>query len=596
MSTTIKAKISQLVFFLILMCFNQYALSASATLSLNGVWKFSNQSYVEPSDVLKANYEKWDAISVPGNWDATEKYRDHSGKAYYQKSFVIDKQTANKHWRGKNIQLRFDAVYQTAKVWLNGHYLGQHIGGYTPFEFDIFSLLQLDGINSLVVMADNSYQRGAWWAWGGISRKVSIKAYDESRLLYQHISAEPDFESNIVNFTIKYKLQNHTDKEITVRLNSSITGTANQLKTTIQHARIPKNSSIIHTHKFVEALPKYKLWDTDEAKLYTLETNLLLSNKVIDTQQDQFGIRKFEVRGEQFYLNNQAVRFNGLNRVHDHPDFGNTEPSALVLKDMQDIKSLGATMSRLMHAPSAPNLLDICDQLGYLVIGEIPVWGDDDPQSFPNNPLTKQWLSEMIERDFNHPAIIGWSVGNELRDPKPDWAKKTLTPEQLGYINSMLDHVKTLDPGRLTTYVSLTAFNEPANISNEPYDKVDFISINSYSDPVKLVKATYNTFSGKPIFLSEVGLSQIGAGEDAALDPKLLKSLRELKQLPYVAGFSIWAYNDYRSNYKGTPDSGYREWGVVDAYRNKKPAYFQLKELFQYWSKDPQTEGLINPQ
>ncbi|MDU0356026.1 glycoside hydrolase family 2 TIM barrel-domain containing protein [Paraglaciecola aquimarina] len=164
-----------------------------------------------------------------------------------------------------------------------------------------------------------------------------------------------------------------------------------------------------------------------------------------------------------------------------------------------------------MHAPNSENLLAMCDRLGYLIIGEIPVWGDDDPQAFADNPQTKQWLNEMVERDFNHPSIVGWSVGNELRDPVAEWGSKTLTAEQYAYVNSMLDHLAVIDPTRLKTYVSITAYGSQTNLTNEPFEKLDFMSINSYSNAVKNVEKTHKTFQENQYFYQKWGLSKLVA-------------------------------------------------------------------------------------
>ncbi|AWB65285.1 glycoside hydrolase family 2 [Saccharobesus litoralis] len=548
--------------------------------SLNGDWQFTTEQFASDNSLIQAHYAAWDKMPVPGNWDTTKKYSEYSGKAYYQKSFAVPSS-----WQGKNLRIKFDAVYQTAKVWLNGQYLGKHVGGYTPFEFAITDLVNFNKANSLVVMADNSYQRGAWWAWGGISRDVTLLADNQVRIVHQHISAEPNFATKTIAYSIDYKLQSYSNQAISSNIETIIFDGQKQKKQLNTQVTLAPNQITKTNVKFVEPLENYHLWHINQPYLYTLNSAIRNDNYVYDSQLDNFGVRKFEVRGEQFFFNNEPIRLNGINRVHDHPSYGNTEPDFLVMGDMRDIKALGGHFSRLMHAPLSKNLLEICDRLGYLIIGEIPVWGDDDPQSFPDNPLTKQWLKEMIERDFNHPSIVGWSVGNELRDPVPPWGKKTLTPDQFGYINSMLDYVAELDPTRLKTYVSLTAFSQYANLSNEPFAKLDFISINSYSNAVKKVEATHKNFPGKPIFLSEIGLKQFGGTKDARLQDELVADLRTLKDYPYLMGFSLWAYNDYRSNYKGTPESGFREWGVVDHYRNKKAAYYQLKEVLQYWQE-----------
>ncbi len=546
-------------------------------ISLDGTWQFLASEDVETYEQQKA-IKAWDSITVPGNWDTKEKYSTYSGKAFYRRSFEVPAS-----WSDKHIQIHFGAVYQTAKIWLNGKLLGKHVGGYTPFEFNINQELLPGQPNELVVMADNSYKRGAWWAWGGISRTVSLEAFDKARMKYQHIDATPDFEKGQISFVIKHAIENLSNENNEVKVMSYIDGTL--------LGEVPVTISSLGTIETKMSYPAdlslYKLWDLDHPNLYKLTSKLKVNGKIVHTLTDNFGIRKIEARGEQLFLNNKPLRENGLNRVHDHPKYGNTEPKHIVEADMEDIKALGGRFSRLMHAPLSKTLLDFCDREGYLLIQEIPVWGDDDPQTFKDSPLAKKWMREMIERDFNHPSVIGWSVGNELRDPEGEWADKTLTKDQYEYIDSMLDYVEELDQTRLKTYVSLTAYGDNVNLTNEPFEKLDFICINSYGDAVKAVTKTHKKFPGKPIFMSEIGRSQIGPAPDSEFSEELIADLKKLKEFPYLVGVSLWSYNDYRSNYKGTPKSGFREWGVVSENREKKKAYYQIQEINKNWQLEP---------
>ncbi len=548
--------------------------SQVAEISLNGSWQFLASNDITEEAVLKANFTQWDTLQVPGNWDTRERYSEYVGKGYYQKDVSVPKD-----WNGKQIRLKFDAVYETAKVWLNGELLGKHVGGYTPFEFNITDKVKAGEPNLVVIMADNTYKRGAWWAWGGISRDVSLVVNENVRIVYQHITSVPDFENEKVNFTIKYKIENNGDTSASANLYSEIDG----IHMDSVAIDIEGTSTKLTYIKFEKPLSKVKLWHFDSPNLYELNTSVSINNQIQDLASDNFGIRKFEVKGEQFFLNNKAVRMNGVNRVHDHPAYGNTEPDHQVREDMLDIKyNLGCNFSRLMHAPLPKNLLKLCDSIGFLLVEEIPVWGENDPQSHPNNPVTKQWMTEMVERDYNHPSVVAWSVGNELRTVEPKWGKQHLTQDQYDYVNEMIDYTSTLDKRRLRTYVSNTSY-QGGEIGKEPYEKVDFLCVNSYGNAIKIIERVHERFPDKPIFVSEIGKGQIGPAPAAELDSAFVGWLRELKGYPFVTGISIWSYNDYRSNYKGTPESGFREWGVVSEVREKKKAYYQLKEVFEYW-------------
>jgi hypothetical protein len=149
--------------------------------SLNGPWQFTTDPALVGRD------SGWGPITVPGNWDTLPAYASYSGKGWYRRSFDVPAD-----WKGKQVRLRFEAVNQQADVTLNGQALGSHLGGYTPFEFDVTSLVKYGETNTVTVCADNTHHRGAWWPWGGISRSVELIANNDARIVWQHIRSEPD--------------------------------------------------------------------------------------------------------------------------------------------------------------------------------------------------------------------------------------------------------------------------------------------------------------------------------------------------------------------------------------------------------------------
>lgn len=545
-------------------------------ISLNGTWKFMASNDIDEAKVSGSDFETWDTLEVPGNWDVENKYAHFVGKGFYQREFKIPEA-----WKGKQIRLSFDAVYETSKVWLNGKLLGKHEGGYTPFEFNITGQVNLGQTNSLVVMADNTFKRGAWWAWGGISRDVTLTANSDVRMVWQHITAVPDFKTNKVNFKITYKIENNSDegKSVQIEANLSDSKTGPWRSETFT-AQIPAQDSKETFISFEEDLSAVKLWHFDHPYLYLLDSEMFINNLNVHQLSDKFGIRKMEAVGEELVLNNEPVRLNGFNRVHDHRLHGNTEPYELIANDILDIKSLGGNFSRIMHAPASKKLLQFCDSIGYMIIEEIPVWGRGAPNAVPNNPRTKKWLSEMITRDFNHASVVGWSMGNEIGNSEGSWEDMTMTSEQYKYVNDMLDHVSGLDSTRLKTYVSFTSHLPLAKIGNEPYEKLDLLCMNSYGETYEKVRRAHRKFPGKPIFISEIGDNQIGLGPDSKLTDRLVDELEKIRKLPFVVGSSLWTYNDYRSNYKNTPPSENRAWGVVDVWRNKKKAFTQIQDIY----------------
>lgn len=531
--------------------------------SLNGPWQFTTN----------AEATIWDPIQVPGNWDTLPAYSTYVGKGWYRRDF-----TPPAAWQGKQVRLKFDAVYHDAIVWLNGQELGRHSGGYTPFEFDVTGTIKLGAKNTVTVSADNTYRRGAWWHWGGISRSVTLIANRDARIVWQHIRSEPDLVKGGAAVVVRYKLANAGDQPVTASLAGAIDGAVEPALAT--KVTIPPRTEM--TINLGTTLPasRVRLWHFDHPNLYSLMTQLRIDGQVADSRTDRFGIRKIEVTKDSLLLNGERVRLCGFNRVSDSREFGNTEPDVLVRQDVDLMKRANGNLTRLMHHPQAPNLLDYLDEKGMMIWCEIPVWGEGDPQVKPGNDLTRQWMSEMIERDFNHPCIIGWSVGNELT-------------KHLNYVRDMIEFTRTLDPHRLVTHVSFTGARADYNPANDPISVSPITLINTYSPGAKAGAVVRGKWPDKPIFFSEFGLKQFGAGPDARIDGLEDMFRNATVGNPYVIGVSLWTFNDYRSDYRGTPPSGNREWGIVDVQRRPKAAYQQVRTLFSPVHALAVTDGSI---
>lgn len=541
-------------------------------LSLDGVWRFTTDE-----EVLRKPAAEWDELTVPGNWDAQPAHATHRGPAWHEREFEVppDWPTTSR------IRLCFEAVYHEAEVTLNGRVLGTHVGGYTPFEFDVTGVVDPKGPNVLRVRADNSYRRGAWWPWGGISRSVSLRANEEARMVVQHVRAEPDLAGGAARLWLTWRIENSGEHPLEAALEPVITfagivrepSQAERLVVEVPPVpvSIPARSTKVVSIPVDLAPEQVELWHFDRPNLYVARTALKSDGRLLHARRDRFGIRAVALKADGLYLNGERIRVPGFNRVSDSPRTGNTEPDELVRRDVDMMKEAGAVFSRLMHSPQAPNLLDTMDEKGLMTVAEIPVWGQGDPQVKPDNPLTKQWLAEMISRDYNHPSIIGWSTGNEIVD-------------HFDYVRSMNNYVRSeLDPHRIVTYVSYTAFRGDYHPGNDGVTHSDLAMLNVYAGEPQVfldqIRKVRRDWPDKPVFMSEFGVGQIGVGE-AAVIPRFDEIWAALGKEPWVIGGALWTFNDYRSDYEGTPASGNREWGVVDVERNRKGAYGQVRRAF----------------
>lgn len=557
-----KRKYFYIFVFISLSVFGQKAPDKNRVL-LNGNWSFAD------STAYKTN--TWDILPVPASWNTFTAYADYVGDAWYKKTVSIPKD-----WNNKKIYLKFDAVYDIADVWYNGIYLGQHTGGYTPFEFDITTFAKPGEKGELKVKVNNEHVVGAWFQWGGINRDVSLFTKEEVRILRQKIEPVLDLVTGTSQIKLIVTVENKSDINKHINLN----GVIRELNEVgfIFDGIIKANETTNFSQTITLNSTQTKPWHFDDPQLYNLKTTLSIDKKTFDVVKDRFGIRKIDIKPEGFFLNGEKVRLMGYNRVHDHRAYGNTEPRHLVRSDIDMMKRSGANFSRLMHAPSAPELLDYADERGLLLWAEIPMWqtvyrtpmdSENDAKNAPKN-FPGITIREMIERDWNHPSIVGWSPGNELRG------------EASKYVTAMRPFVKKLDPSRFYANIHDQGFQKTSQggFKGLESNSVDIIFMNKYRDDstkIKAVLAQHKSIPNLPIFYSEYGETR---SESLNHTQDYTKLWERLGKESYVIGGSHWTFNDYRSYWhKSNPASQNRDWGIVDVWRNPKKFYFQMSRM-----------------
>ncbi|MGV8137482.1 MAG: glycoside hydrolase family 2 TIM barrel-domain containing protein [Mangrovibacterium sp.] len=339
------------------------------------------------------------------------------GSGWYRKSFVTD-ETA----QDREFSVCFDGVYMESDVWLNGHHLGSHKHGYTPFFFKLNDYLNPAGQkNVLAVYVGNTGENSRWYSGSGIYRHVWLRVTDpvnipvwgvavttsevsdEKATVLAEVSVENNGNSS-VDITIKNTVFSPGGKEVS---NSEKMGTL-----------------AIGEKKKIEQLldvPDPELWSTGTPSLYILKTELLANGNVVDTDETTFGIRSISFSpGNGFLLNGKQVLLQGACIHHDNGPLGAAAFDRADQRRIEILKANGFNAIRTSHNPPSQGFLDACDRLGMLVMDEafdmweIPKRKDDYHQFF------KKWhekdLCSMILRDRNHPSVIIWSIGNEIRE------------------------------------------------------------------------------------------------------------------------------------------------------------------------------------
>lgn len=544
-------------------------------IGLDGSWRFrtdpertgEQSGFADPATDVSA----WDRVDVPSNWDVHDRYAHYRGAAWYRRAFTVPGDA-----RGGVARLRFDAVYWTARVWLNGKPIGTHSGGYTPFELDVSDDLA-PGTNVLAVEADNTYAQGAWWPWGGLSRGVSLVLTGDVYADHERVTAAPDLQSGAAEVRTTVTIANRAREDRMVTVSGQVTGADGEARIAATAAdlqrrvTVPAGGSADVTLSATLPRGSYQLWDIDHPALYRFRTTVLDGRGGVHQVSDRFGIRRIELRGTGLFLNGERVRLNGYNRVQDDRVNGNVEPTHAVRRDLDQMKAAGANMMRLNCVPQAPELLDYADEIGLLVITEVPVWGRGRDISPAGYGSIQAEMREMVRRDFNHPSIMAYSVANEIQAD---------TPTGRAYDKVMVDFVHRLDPTRFATQVS-NSYPRAKRPEDDGSQYMDFLSINLYGDFAANADHAHALWPDKPVFVSEFSpdgstfpVTREGLDFRTAADALAGPFARR----PWLIGASQWTYNDYRSGYRGSSANEVRGWGVVDVWRHKKRAYAQVQK------------------
>ena len=558
-------------------------MTQGAVVSLNGTWQFRP----DPKAASEPPGEGWMDVTVPHTWQVMQEWADYLGVAWYRRDF-----DAPAEWASGVVRVEFEAVYHTAKVFVNGKEVGTHPGrGYTAFAFDIGGALRFGATNSIVVRVDNSFRddilpRANSYDWtpdGGITRPVSLLVTPRSYMERVEVDAVPDLATGEARIDVRVVLRNADRAAASLRLDCAVIDDAsgNRVLSHRASAATDLKANSTGTASISLRLPKAKLWHFDHPNLYRLEVNAGTHR-----METTFGIRKFEVRGTAFYLNGERVWLMGVERMAgSHPEIGMAEPGSWIAHDHDDMKELNCVFTRV-HWPQDKRVLDYCDRHGILIQTEVPTWGggtfkdmrDEPSAAIMENGLEQ--LREMIARDRNHPSIFAWGVANEVGGQNPV-AKK--------FVRRLYQEARRLDQHRLITYAS-NSLKRAAEA--DVVGEMDFIELNEYyetwygqtADSVRgNLEYIHRAFPDKPIVISEYGMCECHPahkGGDARRIEILETHTRIYRDFEFVGGAIFFCYNDYRTHMgdKGLGRLKQRVHGVVDLYGARKPSFEALRK------------------
>ena len=558
-------------------------------------WKFIKDD-VANAQQQQFNDSGWRTLQVPHDWSIEGPYSEEyasstgylpGGIGWYRKTFTLGKSL-----RGKHIAVEFDGIYNNSEVWINGHFLGARPFGYISFQYDLTDYLNFGKEeNVLAVRVDHSrFADSRWYTGSGVYRHVRLCVTNPLHIDHwgTYITT-PIANKGVAEVQVETTVKNESDepKAFTLRLRV-LDERGKVVKTTQSEETIAAGTTAAVMHKIPVLNPKR--WSPDSPTLYTLESRIMTGRKVIDETTTRFGIRRFRFDPNKgFFLNGENTKLKGVCLHHDAGCLGAAVPEKVWMRRFEKLKAIGCNAIRCSHNPPAPEFLELCDTMGFLVMDEAfdeftPTknkWVKGRNKEVPSRDgygdVFKEWavrdIQDMVRRDRNHPSIILWSIGNEIDYPNDPFSHPSMGDDYkpdnppaenlTTYGRMLVVAVKELDTTRPVT----------AALANAPVSNIvgfaDLLDVAGYNYQEQYYEQDHQKYPKRPLLGSENGMS--------------LDAWEAVEDNDYISGQFLWIGIDYLGESPGWP---IRSWttGLFDIGGFKKPLGWFRQSL---WSDEP---------
>jgi beta-glucuronidase len=577
-----------------------------SSIDLSGLWKFriDPEQNGESSGWFRGFSSDCD-IAVPGSWNEQLEEAGllhYVGLAWYRKNFFIPSE-----WANKSVFIRFDSADYFSKVWVNGILLGENNLGFLPFEFDITDCVKCGEESEVVICLNNQLSDE------GIPQGITAKNYlEENRLREEtfpaarfdfspfggihrpvYLLAKPETHLNNIKINTSISSTNGL-VEVSADLNAELDGKV-MLKIVSTDSARPQTLRVSgNSFRAQIKIDNCQFWSPEFPHLYTLKIVLQKDDKEIDEYSLPIGIREVKITNNKLYLNGKEIYLKGFGKHEDFPVIGKGLLLPLMVKDFQMMKWINANSFRTSHYPYAEEMMYYADQKGILIIDEIPAVSLDFRYvSNKTLDIHKEYIKRLFERDYNHPSVIIWSLGNE---PNLVGDGGYYNGKARKYWEEVFAYSRSIDPSRPKTVPNCLR----AGIQDPVLALSDIVSINRYygwyeypgrldcglkvlEEELDAIFAKYN----KPVLMTEFGVDAL-PGYHSTSDQmfteeyqgKFLEQyIKLLRSKKFVIGEHVWNFADFR-----TPQNMRRVLlnmkGVFTRNRDPKASAFLLKNIW----------------
>ncbi|HMD44277.1 MAG TPA: glycoside hydrolase family 2 TIM barrel-domain containing protein [Candidatus Acidoferrum sp.] len=532
---------------------------------------YKNYKPESGSELVEYDFDASGQLHVPGDWNSQrDSLLFYEGSVWYKRSFDYTKT------RNKRLFVHFGAANYLANVYLNGEELGRHVGGFTPFDFEITDRVKPTG-NFLILRVNNTRALDAvptvntdWWNYGGITRPVTLVEVPETF---------------IEDYSVQLRKGSTREVQGWVRVN----GPQRQQNVTVQipEASISKTFKTDSTGRVEFSFPaELTLWSPENPKLYSVE----ISSET-DHLTERIGFRSITVRGTDILLNEKPIFLRGINIHEEAPTRAGrswSEDDARTL--LLWAKELGCNFVRLAHYPHNEAMVRMADQMGVLVWEEIPVYWTiqwENPATLNN---AQNQLRELITRDHNRAALIIYSVANET----------PINEARNHFLSQLVEQAHSTDPTRLVSAALQAEERDDGNrltiqINDPMAGELDVMGENEYIGwythrIADIDRTDWVSKYNKPLIMSEFGAdAQFGRHGDAGT--RWTEEFQEgfyehqigmLKRITFLRGTTPWILKDFRSPRRTLPgiEDYFNRKGLVSDHGEKKKAFYVLQKYY----------------
>ena len=612
----------------------------------NDGWKFSLS---DPSGAESTSFNdgSWDAVTLPHDFSISQNFTTSGeaesgflpgGTGWYRKSFTVPSGCD-----GKSVILSFDGVYQNAYVYVNGKQVGENHYGYTSFAFDISKYLVCDGLtdNVIAVKAVNKLPSSRWYSGSGIYRDVKLIVADQIHVSQNGTQiTTPDIEKGVGTVSAKVKVANSGTSSANITVRNTVYDKKDQKVSESAETTLTVEAGSSAEASTNNVVTNPSLWSLDDPTQYYVRTEILSGGNVIDTYDTAFGFRwdKF-TKNTGFSLNGKNVKLNGVCMHHDQGALGSAAYYDAMYRQLSILKDMGVNLIRATHNPYDEDFIDICDELGILVIEEaFDGWelakngNSNDFSVYFNKTLTGDneildgdtsmtWaefaIKSMVKRDRNDPSVILWSLGNEIDEGCSGSTANypTIAENLINWIKEVdTQHPATLGSNRKTTSGNIAGAMAKVvasgGIAGYNYaSSSDLDRLADYNGGVILASETSSATNSRGIYVSTANnqnvdgklhltsydTSKVGWGKTAH------DSIWDTVTKDKVAGECVWTGFDYigeptpwngtgtgSSNGNPYPNSSY--FGIVETTGFPKDTYYLYRSQ---WKQDDTTLHLV---